>query len=289
MSIVDYGSAEATVARMPSPEIWKDCPAGVYQENPEKGNHVFEDFRNSIVNTSNTTVTDFTSGVGAVLGDMNLYAYSEGDKVVDVALQADNDGVLMLATDGTDADVGAVTSGSNVAGVWKTPGIGAPKKFWFEARLKVNTITDADLGFFIGLAQPGEAKNAGGAMTAGGAAMSDVDYIGFAVLSGDNDALTAVYNEAGAGTAQSSAAATLVANTYVRVGFKVVIESSSAKVKFFVNGVDLGADKEIDIGSTNADFPSDTDMDILASLVAESGASDGDNIKIDWIRVAQEF
>jgi hypothetical protein len=222
MSVVTYGAPSALNSRGPSPIIWKDCPVADYEKDPALGQHVFEDFQNAITMTSNTTTTDFTSGVGQVLGVIPWYVYAESDKLADVALQADNDGVILLQNDGTDADVTSITSGGNTAGGFKTPTAGgAMRKLWFEARIKPVTVTDSDGGFFVGLAQPGEAKDAGGAMAAGGASLSDVDHVGFAQLSGDGDALKLAYNEATSGTAQTGAAGTLAAATWIRVGFKI--------------------------------------------------------------------
>lgn len=290
MSEVRFGSAAAVTARMPSPIIWNDCPVTSYIQDPAKGRHVFDDFKNSVLNLNAAGATDFASGVGDISGDINWYVYAESDKVADIALQADDDGVLLMQTDGTDADVNAITTGNNVQGVWKTPTAGNAKRFWFEARVKVVTITDSDQGSFVGLSQPGEAKNGGGAMTAGGAAMNDVDYVGFAQLSGDCDDFTLVYNEATSGTAQSSTGLiTLAADTWVRVGFKVVTKGQGTYIQWYADGVYLGATYDVNLTNANANWPGATDMDVLLASVAESGASDADGIYVDWVRVAQDY
>ena len=76
-----------------------------FLKDPGKGFHKFDDFRNSIVLKETASATDFTSGVGRIAGDINWYAYIESSKLVDCAIQADDEGVLMLDTDGTDDDV----------------------------------------------------------------------------------------------------------------------------------------------------------------------------------------
>lgn len=290
---IRYGAASAVESRSPSPIIWDDCPVAEIQANPAKGSHWFDDFKNSVVQTSNTTTTDFTSGVGEICGDINWYVYQETSKIADVVLQQDNDGVLLIQSDGTDADVGAITTGMNVGGVLKTPTEGTPpsgpKKIWFECRIKTVSVTANDGGFFVGIAQPGEAKDAGGAMAAGGASLSDVDHIGFASLSGAMTALKYAYNEATAGTATTGSAATIAAATWYRVGFKVANNGSGWKLRWYVNGVDLGDSAAIDISSSNANFPGATDMDLLLAYVAESGAADADGLYIDWVRAAEEY
>jgi hypothetical protein len=291
MSVVKTGQATSVVSRGPSPSIWRDCPIVTFFNDPSKGLHLFDDFTNSVVPVVNeTAATDFVAGVGNVLGDINWYAYVETDKLADLALQADEEGVLMLDSDGTDQDVNAITTGNNVCGVIKTPTIGVPKGIWFEARFKTNTITDGDLGIFVGLCAPGQAADSLGMFAGDAAALGDVDHIGFAVLEGDGDDLILTYNEATSGTAQSSTGLiTLVADTYVRVGFKLEHVGQSIKIRWFLNGVDLGDAYAIDISTANANFPSATDMDVLISTVsAAATGADGDNIKVDWVRVAYE-
>jgi hypothetical protein len=290
MNEVIYGGADAVNARGPSPKIWNDCPVEEFSERPSKGVHIFEDFKNALVGKETASATDFTASVGRIDGVIPWYTFAESDKLVDLALQADGDGVLMLDQDGTDADVDCIVSGDNVVGSFKTPTIGEKKGFWFEARVKFSTIDDDTAGSFTGLSQPGEAKDAGGVMAAGGLTLQDIDYIGFARLSDDGDDLTIVYNEAASGTAQSTGSLiTLVADTYIRIGFKVVTLGLSTKIRFYADGVDLGDSVAITIDSTNANFPSATLMAATLSWIAESATANGENMKIDWVRVAQQY
>ena len=279
MSTVGYRKASATVSRGPSPEIWADCPVLHYLEDPSKGFHKFDDFKNS-------AITALATDTNQIAGDINWRAISETDDAADLVLLADDDGVLHIQSDGTDVDVHAITTGNNTAGIIRSPKAGEAKKFWFEARVKVNTITDGDLGLFVGLAQPGQMADGAGVMGSDASGMADVDYLGFAILSGDNDDFTIVHNEATSGTAQSTTGQiTLTADTFIRIGYRLDVDED--KIRVYANGVDLGDDVAIDIDSTN--FPSDTDMDVIISLIAESGTSNGDGVKIDWVRVAQEY
>lgn len=287
MSIIQYGAAANVVARGPSPIIWADCPVRTFAKDPGKGMHMFDDFRNSIVLKETASGTDFTSGVGRVGGDINWYAYVESSKLVDLAIQADDTGVIMLDSDGTDDDVSTIVSGDNVIGSIRTPKVGEAKKFWFEARVKVNTITNTDLSWFIGLMEPGQAGD-GTPLGAAPTAPADVDYVGFFVAEADGDDLTIIYNEATSGTAQSSTGAiTLVADTFVRVGIK--LDTRTNKIRFFADGVDLGDDVAVDISTANANWPGDTNMDIIITLTSGAAGADSDNLKVDWVRVAQEF
>lgn len=289
MSVIKTGQPESVNSRGPSPILWRDCPIITFLNDPSKGLHMFDDFTNSVMNVNAAASTDFVSGVGDLGGDINWYIYAETDKLADVALQADERGILMLDDDGTDQDVVAITTGNNVAGVIKTPTIGVPKGLWFEARIAVSTITDGDAGIFVGLAQPGEAKDAGGGMGGDAAAMADIDHIGFTILEGDGDDIVITYNEASAGVAQSSTGViTAAVDTYVRLGFRLQHVGQKIEIRFYADGVDLGDAVAIDLSTANANFPSATDMDVLVSHVGGTGNADGDNLKVDWVRVAYE-
>jgi hypothetical protein len=289
MSVVGYKSADAVNSRGPSPSIWADCPVHTFLNDPSKGMHRFDDFKNSIVQKETASATDFTSGVGHIIGDINWYAYVESDKLVDCAIQADDDGHLKLDTDGTDDDVDVIVAGDNVVASIRSPKEGESKKFWFEVRLQVSTITDTDLSWFVGLMQPGQAGN-GTPLGAAPTAPADVDYFGFFVAEADGDDCTIIYNEATSGTAQSDTGEiTLVAATWVRLGMKLVINGDSVKMRFYEDGVDLGDDAAIDLSASDANWPGDTNMDLIVAVTSGAAGADGDHLLIDWIRVAQEY
>lgn len=291
MSVVRYKTADDILARGPSPSIWADCPVREFQENPGKGVHQFDDFRNSIVLKETVHSTDFTSKVGRIAGDINWYNFIETDKLVDLSIPQDDIGTLQFLGDTSDQDVNCAVTGFNVQGIIRTPKVGEEKRFWYEARVKVSTIANADLGIFIGLTEPGQAADVKGVFAGDAAALdSAADYIGFAILEGDGDDIIVAYNESGAGSPQSSAGViTPVANTYVRLGIKLVILGNSAKIRFFADGVDLGDAVAVDVSGANANWPGDIDMDLVLSLVTGSGGGSDDALTVDWVRFAQEF
>jgi hypothetical protein len=288
--VVVMGTADNTndSGRGPSPKIWNSVEVQELMQQAGKGNIVFEDFKNSAVLQEEAGRSAWTGGIGHVVGDINFQGYTETALIADVALQADNDGVLMLDTDGTDDDVVGITGGDNTCGVFRSPEEGVRKAFYYEARIAVSTITDGDLSVFVGLMEPGKLSD-GSPLGAAGA-LADVDYIGFHITEANGDAVSVVYNEAASGTAQTDdAGVTLVAATYVRLGFKVEILGLSMKVRFFVDGVDLGNDLAVDISSSDANWPGATDMDIMICATSGANGTDGDNVKVDWVRVAEQF
>ncbi len=287
---VGYRTDDNVVARGPSPSIWAGCPVNAFLRDPGKGVHFFDDFQNSIVTKETASGTDFTSGVGLIIGDINWYVYAEEDKLDEVVLQADDTGVLRLGAQDQADDVNTITSGGNIIGIFRTPKVGETKNFWFEARIKLSTITSTDLPMFVGLIQPGQAADGTPLGAAPTEVNSSADYIGFFVAEADGDDITVVYNEAGAGTAQSSTGLiTPVAGTYIRLGFKTSFRGKVAEIRFFADGVDLGDDVAVDISDTNANWPGDTNMDLMVTSTLGAGGADGDYIDVDWVRCAQEY
>ncbi len=292
MSEVIYGSPNAEPTRGPSPSIWKDCPVNSFLNNPGSGYHYFDDFKNSVITKETAHSTDFTSSIGFSRGDINWYLFCETTKLVDLSIPQNDEGVLQFLNDTSDQDVACAVSGNNEQGLFNTPKVGETKGFWFEARFKVSGIAVAAAhGVFVGLAGVGQAANAKGAFDGDAAALGAIDYVGFAILEGDQDDLIVAYNEAGAGTAQSSTgvADALVADTYVRAGFKLVAKGISTEIRFFIDGVDLGDDVAVDVSSTNANWPGDTDLDLCLSLVGGSAAVSDESLIVDWVRVAGEY
>ncbi len=277
MNPVRFGSTNDVVARMPSPKIWADCPVLQFQADPAKGFYAFDDFKNSVVDRV------FTSQLGIIAGDINWYAYEDGD-ITDVIIIADDNGILKLDSDGTDDDVTMITTGANLAGIIRSPLKGERKKFWFEARVAVSTITNTDMGIFVGLAEPGQAKN--GYILGAASALADVDYFGFYIDEADGDDLNVVYNEATLGTAQATHDfKTMTVLGYVRLGMRLDVDTDI--IKCYLDGVYMGTTYDIDISTAN--FPSNTNMDILIGQTSGAGGGDGDYLAIDWVRVAQEY
>lgn len=277
---VQHGAAASVVARMPSPKIWADCPVLQIMADPAKGFYLWDDFKNSV---RLPALADTDKVILA--GDINWLAMTESDAIADIAIQSDDDGWLMLDTTGTDDDTCHMTAGQLEMGNIRLPLKGERKRFWFEARVKVSTITDTDLAWFVGFMQPGVMAE-GVPLGAAPTAPDDYDYLGFFVAEADGDDLTIVYNEATLGTAQADTGEiTLVADTFVRIGFRLDVDTDMIHV--YENGVDQGADAEIDISTAN--FPSNTNVNIYIGLTSGNLGGDSDNLKIDWVRFAQEY
>jgi hypothetical protein len=222
----------------PSQSLWSDCPMLPWLCDPTLMHVYFNDFHSANKATEEWILTQAVSGT-AVAGTLA-------------------GGVFTLGA-------GATTNhqGPNVqlAGVDFVPAAG--KDIWFEARVKVNVLTGR---YFVGLAELDTTIIASGAMTTD-------NHIGFSSLAGAG-VVNLDSEKATAGLA-TTAVHTFVADTYVKLGFKV---SGVTSIQAYVNGVAVGDP------NPTANVPI---VGLTPSLVVHATGTGTPAMDIDWIRVAQ--
>lgn len=269
--VYDYG---------PSPAIWSDCPVLEFEDNPGKGFHRFEDFKNCPVLTTPTITTDANYGNG-------FHAFgSSGGTVVRANLEGGG-GLILTETDDNEGIA---------LQYLQTPFKLAPGKgdLWFEARLKIGTVTDNDSGFFVGLAES-LTLTATVPITAAGA-IADKNVVGFHRLEGDGDQIDTVYKADGvtqvtvkadalsttAGV--HTAAGSLAADTYIKLGMKYVARNNT--LYFYVNNVRLN-DYKVLPSAAGTDFPNDV---LLAPTLGLLCGSNNDSVlTLSYLRFAQRL
>lgn len=238
-------------AAMPTEDIWKHFNLTGMRSHP---------FSGSLLET------DFTR---------DERANDEFDDTADstIALQAGTAGIgellLKVTTDNKAAEV-----------QWNVPIVVSGGVPWaFEARLKVQNITDARATVFAGLFFP--ATLTGDVIADDGAALTDGDALGFCRFAADGDIIDFIYDEGGQVTnVHDDDYVTLVADTYVTLGMYF----NGTTIQGYVNGVATGtAISAADIAA--ADFPTAAIM--VPTLAAKGDAADDFSFTIDWIRVAQ--
>lgn len=252
-----------------SQNIWHDFPISDKLKDPASVIDWFDDFNNAP-----------DHGTGSVL---TPYA-SAGDSGNDMQQLLAHEGVFRLSLDNTDNDQAAIQAAGGVGGdieISNTAGEGY--KMWFEARVRLSTITDQTV--FLGFAE--EAMYVADALIAdGGTALVDKDYVGFRVLSGDPDGLDAVHNkESGGGeVVVKNEAQVLVAATWYKLG--MVYEPTrntplDGKIfRWYVDGVEVGS-----ITTLPSTFPDAEKMAFLMTI--KNGDGTARNFDIDWVRWAQ--
>lgn len=260
---------EEDTGRMPTKALWDEIPWTSIEDGEHEG-HVFWD--------------DFTNMPAMTTGDLadTLYAAFGGSLGTTIQQAADDEhGVLAIVTDAGDEDEGSIQTGGNTGGSYEFVKLATavPHTIAFEARVKKSLITSGCM--FVGMGGEGMAANS--MMVDATGAMINDDWIGFHVVS--LATLTFSYKALNQDVQDLIATAdTLVADTYVKVGFKYDYKNSNAKqIKVYVNGVILGTyvTKALIDAAT---FPSDVEMAL--TFGAKNITAVAGTYSMDWWKAA---
>lgn len=261
--------------RGPSPALWHKCPFNEILIDPNRGWATFDDFDAWASGPTNTTAygryATFCSDGGyirQVLATTNVH-----DRTV-----------LSLSSDGDNEGASVISGGCPVI-VDQT----YPKEFWFEARVKVSTITDTKFGLLVGLIHPHTVPTAILPITAAGA-IGDVDMIGFHRLEADGDKFDTVYKASGQ-TQQTVKADAIdlstcdFATNYEGQWIKLGMHFDGTIITFYADGAPL-ADTVTATAIAAATFPEEVFLSPFIALLNATGTTPG-AAYIDWWRVAQ--
>lgn len=261
--------------RLHSPRIWADCPILEIKAGAKDGRYFFDDFINTPVLS-----TTATTGLYACYADT-------GGTILQSA--TDVNGALVMTLDGTAADAATITTGGNSGGFLViSDTASAAKKLWFEARVKVSSITDAACGgFFIGLTEEACGDATADVLAAGAAGMADKDHIGFLRPADDGDGLDIVYTKAGqTDTTVLANAATLVADTYIKVGLVYDPDAPAAKrIKFFLDGVEQTS--YVAASAFDGTFPDGEELCLTMGFKDDASGTASLKATIDWWAACQ--
>lgn len=253
-----------------SEEIWHDFPISDKLRNPASAHEVFDDFVN---------IGDL--GAGSLLSRFQT-VFAQGG-TGDVQQTLDHNGVIRVTSGATDEDQVALVSAGGVGGdieISDTAGEGYA--LWFEARVSMVQITDA--GWFLGFAEEGAGAN-DTMFPDGSATMSDIDYVGFRILSGAPATMDIVHriNSGGGEVIVEAGAQTVVAGTFYKLGMKYMpIRSNPLDgkiLRFYIDGVETAS-----ITSLPSTFPDAELMAFIATL--KTGDGNARKFDIDWVRWA---
>lgn len=213
-----------------------------------------------------------------------------GCTVEQIADTSTEKGLVQLAIDGNAANDEAVLQWGRGLGA---PFLLAGNDLAFECRLSVSAITAAKWSWAVGLGEVSMGVTDGLFVDTTGA-LADKNFLGFVHLQAEGAAVDASYKangqtfQDGATKTKLNALATMVANTYVKLGFRY--KAVPKTVEFFVDGVLAGTSAaparltaaEIDA----ATFPDDV---LLAPIIGikDIAGNAALNLKVDWIACAQ--
>ena len=223
-----------------SGKLWKDCPGGDLNIDLNRGMLWIDDF------------TDLPTGKYTATQANSQGTFALGDGYGGLAL-ADSAGTT--ARDGINVQLN-----STVGEVFQTQSSG---KMWFEARIKADNITPE---FFCGLSVIDTT-------VIGTSANTSANHIGFESVSDDGVLLFHTEN-GGSRTSNTASVHTLVADTYVKLGFRVTKQS---KVEVYVDNA------LVDTLTSNI-----CTTDMTPTLVVQSPGTVSPIVTMDWWSVGIE-
>lgn len=253
-----------------SSSLWGSCPWDAIAAGKEDGRLFYDDFLNFGTLTAGGTLTT---------GPWTMVADTGGTIT---ASTGDANGVIAMVTDTTDEDEIYLMGSNNLFGTWVLPASDG-NDLWFEARLKVSTVTNGELGLFVGLSE--EAMAADSIVDATGAMVSK-DLVGFHVAAASGTSANWVYRKASQ-TQQTAlaAAATLAADTYIKLGFAVHYRNPSDRVmECYVNG-EMKSTFVTKASMSASTFPAGEELLPFIGMKSMTGAAK--TVSVDWIRIAQ--
>lgn len=273
---------DAVTRRGPSPAIWSDCPWADMREDPGRGITEWYDFTEGGLITAPTThaalvglpISGFSSSASQISYGNAVYTTSVNDA-----------GVLVLAETTTRE---STSIRSDVVPYRLSANFG---KLWFEARIKIATVATNECSFFVGLFED-ETLTVDIPVIAAGAdthLVADKNMVGFKKPVADTTTFDAMYRADGqAAVVVHDGLGTLAADTYIKLGFKFDPNDSNRLYYYVDNEKQLPTTVVTVPDNTGTSFPADVALGWLIGMSVGTAASDN-TLKIDWIRVAQEF
>lgn len=267
-----------------SPALWGDPAKLVSDQELGKCSFRLEDFLGWSAHTVNTNATiQADTGSWKVIGSANTLI----NPPATVDLATGECGILVVSGATTDNDEIYVARPYE----WLKPDTTYTNKIYFEARLKRDVLTDATASWTVGLSKVSDVVAA--MLTDGtGALEAAVDFIGFQGLTDDADHVDFIYQATGQTQVVVLAnAATLVANTYIKLGFLYDPTPGDGNcLKFFVDGVQINIAANT-VSSANiaaATFPNDVPLVEMFGFIM-NGTGNACYTSLDWIAAAQYY
>ena len=274
-------SAEGTVGRGLSPEIWQAYGfTGGDFGDPSRKPFFFDDFANVPLFTTNTT---------NIMANGYLSLQTDGVTVQNAAA-ADNSegefGVLEIAGNDLDNNEGYLELGGGKNGLVRLDNTAGERAVvCWEARIKRTTVLDNHAAFAFGLAAPG--TSATGALVAnnGGLLATGIHFVGFETLAASNEEVDAIYGHLAIATEVkvTDNAGTAVADTWQKYGCIFdPLAASGEKMRYFIDGAEITYDTAVTdaVITAGTAFPTTDEMTLV--LLTRVGESVAHPVYMDW-------
>ena len=280
-------------ARLLSPKLWKGFAPPVAGAFPysASGNPViglFDDFLGFGQTCPLSTSTTYFQSNGISYIGYNDTTVDPTDAAVPTttpAVDENGPGVIVVQADTTDNDLACIQAGGITAGgSTMCPFHVIPTRMQelvFECRIKVSSIAASSTNLFIGLAGAGACANSG-VFVDDDASMASNNFLGFQRIGSMSSTLDFKYQRVGGTESQKDDVVTLVADTYVNLGFRY--HAARKQCSVWVDGAEVTAARVSSTITGATPWPS-LYMNFLAATQYQATSSHA--LYIDWWACAQ--
>lgn len=285
---MDVKWLELDTNRLLSPKLWKGFapPIGGTFPGTQSGNPViglFDDFVGWGATTPlSTSTTYFQSNGISYIGynDTTVVPTVPAVPTTTPAVDENGPSSIILQSDTTDNDIAIIQAGSGTM----TPFHVIPSRMQelvFECRFKVSAITISCSDIFIGLAGTGACANSG-VFVDDSASMASNNFLGFTRMATQGPLMSFKYQRVGGTESQKASVLTLVADTYIKAGFRY--HAARKECSIWVNGSEVTASRVSSTITGATPWPS-LYMNFCAAINYQATAAH--TLTIDWWACAQ--
>jgi len=278
--------------RLLSPKLWKGfaAPIGGVFPSTAMGQPVlglFDDFHSFGIGTVAASNVEWYTSNGIAYtgyGDDTAVPTYAAVPTTTPAVDANGPGVIAMQAHTTDNDISVIQAGGGTMMPFNV----IPSRLQelcFETRMKVSSIhttaTTGETNLFLGLAGTGAAAN-NGVWVDDSASMASNDFLGFNRSAAMTSTMDFKYQRVGGTESQKDDVVTLVADTYVKLGFRY--HASRKQCSVWVDGAEVASVRVSSAITGATPWPS-LYMNFLAALQYQ--ATTAHVMYIDWWACAQ--
>ena len=218
---------------------------------------------------------DFITQASATSSDYNVYTAVNDGATGTNAFQNVAGGIFNLVTAAADNDYSALTTTSEIFN------LGLSKKVWFEARIKLAEATTNDSAWWVGMT---DTTTTGGFQADALGPLADYDGCLFWK---DEDTLSLSFETSNGATQNTgSAIASVVSDTWVRVGFYCDGTATTSVITPYYEVTGVSGAPMIAGTAKNLTLASMTASKLVFGVKAGPGAA-AETLQIDYIRALQ--
>ena len=188
--------------------------------------------------------------------------------------------VIAMQSDTTDNDIAIIQAGSGVMAPFHVVPT-RMQELVFECRFKVSAITASCSDIFLGLGGIGACANSG-VFADDSANMASNSFLGFTRLATQGSAMSFKYLRAGGTEGTKATVLTLVADTFIKVGFRY--HAARKECSIWVDGAEVTASRVAAATTAATPWPN-AYMNFLAAINYQATAAHV--LNIDWWACAQ--